>query len=73
VNYPAGHLKVLRFIRGNPRAAKDVALEFDIPLSVAQRVLEDLLRGGLLEKMGDGDNKTVYYFPFEKNLVKERN
>ncbi len=68
VDYPADHLKVLKFIRGNPQGAETIASEFDIPLSVAQRVLEDLEKGGLLEKLGEGE-KTIYYFPFEKNQV----
>ena len=72
VNYPADHLKVMRFIRNNPQSAGGVATEFDIPFSVAQRVLEDLEKGGLLEKLGDGD-KAVYYFPFQKNLAKGQN
>ena len=68
VNYPADHLKVMKFIRGNPQDAKNVASEFDIPLSVAQRVLGDLEKDGLLEKVSEGE-KAIYYFPFEKNRV----
>ena len=69
VDYPADHLKILRFIRGKPQDAKNIASEFDIPLSVAQRVLGDLEKDGLLEKIGD-DDKTIYYFPFERNKIK---
>ncbi|MBR9681394.1 MAG: winged helix-turn-helix transcriptional regulator [Candidatus Altiarchaeota archaeon] len=68
VNYPADHLKVMRFIRGNPQNVRGVSKEFDIPNSVAQRVLEDLEKGGLLERISDGD-RAIYYFPFEKHLV----
>ena len=70
VNYPEDHLKVMKFIRGNPQDAKSVANEFDIPLSVAQRVLNDLEKDGLLEKISEGD-KAVYYFPFQKNKAKQ--
>lgn len=71
VDYPADHLKILHEIKGNPKTVEDVAISFDIPPSVAERVLEDLWVDGLLQKLGDG-GKTIYYFPFEKKLAQMR-
>jgi predicted transcriptional regulator len=68
VDYPADHLKILHEIKGKPKTIEDIAVIFDIPPSVAERVLEDLWVDGLLQKMGDGD-RSIYYFPFEKKLA----
>ncbi|MBR9679450.1 MAG: winged helix-turn-helix transcriptional regulator [Candidatus Altiarchaeota archaeon] len=71
VNYPEDHLKTLRSVKGKPKTAGELALEFDVPLSVTQRVLDDLEKEGLVNKMGDGKH-TVYYFPFEKRLAEDK-
>lgn len=71
VDYPADHLKILHEIKGSPKTIEDVAMAFDIPPSVAERVLEDLWVDGLLQKLGDG-GKTIFYFPFEKKLAQMR-
>jgi len=71
INYPADHLKVLRSLKGHPKTPTEVAAEFDIPPSVAQRIMEDLARSGMLEKIGSGE-RMLYYFPFDKELAKRR-
>jgi len=71
VDYPTDHLEVLKFIKAGPRTMAEVAEEFDVPPSVAGRVLGDLSESGLLENLGSGEH-AVYYFPFHKEEAKER-
>jgi DNA-binding transcriptional ArsR family regulator len=71
VDYPADHLEVLKAIKAGPKKAAEIAEEFDVPPSVAQRVLDDLNDSGLLEKIGDGEH-TIYYFPLDKERAKKR-
>lgn len=71
INYPADHLKVLKAIKGNPKTPNEVAADFDIPPSVAQRIMDDLVNSGMLENVGSGD-RTIYYFPFDKRRAKQR-
>jgi len=71
IDYPADHLKVLHSVKGTPKTPNEVAAEFDIPPSVALRIMEDLNSAGLLEKLGNGQ-RTIYYFPFDKEKAKQR-
>ena len=71
INYPADHLKVLKSLKGKPQTPKEVAVEFDVPPSVALRIMEDLASSGMLETIGSGD-RMLYYFPFDKENAKRR-
>jgi hypothetical protein len=65
VEYPSDHLKVLKLIRIRPRTIDELVKEMDAPPSVIQRVLEDLMKDGLVLQFSK-DDKAIYFFPLQR-------
>ncbi|MCW1309538.1 MAG: hypothetical protein OH344_02495 [Candidatus Parvarchaeota archaeon] len=65
VEYPSDHLKVLKLIRIKPRTMDELVKEMDAPPSVIQRVLEDLMKDGLVLQFSK-DDKAIYFFPMQR-------